>query len=1061
MVSARHADARSVTASKGAGPPRAWHPQRLRFALLSPAGPALARSLRRLLPCLLLAAALPAAALDGDKQLTQYAHSAWRVQDGLFSGSPQVMAQSADGYLWIGTNLGLVRFDGVRFVTWTPPAGERLLDSRIFSLLGARDGSLWIGTGYSISHWVRGHLVNYPQLSGRIESMVEDSQGTLWLARTQATDGMGPVCGLTQERLRCYATADGIPFPNALQITLSDQGRLWISGYSELCRWSPRSSETYFPNLSRRPEGYALFKALTTGPDGSSWAAMDKPLPPLRLEHYQQGAWRSETVPGIPAANADLRALFVDSTLALWVGTARHGVYRVRGRRVDHFDSTDGLSSDAIMRFYQDREGTVWVITAGGIDNFRDVRVTSYSLREGVAAPNVVSVLGAADGTLWVLDNYEALLARRGEQTTVLGAAQGLPGKHVSTLLEDHAGRLWLGINRDLWVYENPASKGAARFRVVRRADGTSLGIVFAIAEDARHAVWVRAGPSLYRIEDFKVQQELTSGQIASAYTLAAIPGAGVVMGQVGGDLVRIRDGRTEVSASDDPPSNRRQIRDLLVEPDGSIWGTTLDELFLWRDGVRRSLTVRDGLPCDGIFALVSDQSRAIWLYSRCGLMRLPREQLEHWWQHPGSKVQVDLLDEFDGVHPGLTSLKPQATRTPDGRLWFANGRVLQMVDPRGARTNALPPPVQIEQVIADRIAYLPADGLRLPALTRDLQIDYTALTFVAPQKVQFRYRLEGHDAGWQDPGSRRQAFYNDLGPGRYRFDVIASNNDGVWNRAGAGLSFAIAPAYYQTVWFRVLLALTAGALLWLLYLLRLRRLTERLQARASARLEERERIARELHDTLLQGFQGLMLRFQAIMTRMPGQDPARQQMGEVLDRADEVLLEGRERVRDLRTPRPPGSELSDELAHCGRELSEETGILFGLQITGTPQPLLPLVSDEAYRIGREALLNAFQHAQPSSIEAELVYEHARFRLRVRDDGKGMDESFLNMGRPGHWGLSGMRERAQALGGQLNIWSNGGAGTEIDLTLSARLAYARSVKQAPWRRSQPGAGDRK
>src|SRR5271165_166819 len=238
-------------------------------------------------------------AVNPNKQIFEYAHTAWRTQDGAFGGSPIVVTQTSDGFLWIGTNVGLVRFDGVRFTSWSPPAGERLPDPRIFSLRGARDGSLWIGTGYSISHWKAGHLVNFPRLSGRIESIVEDTGGAVWLARTQVTDGMGPVCRINDERTQCYGVADEIPFASAILLDRGSSGELWVAGYTELCRWKPGSCASYFSNAPRRRETFASLRAIATGNDGEVWAAIDRAGPVLQLQHFENGIWATRSFSGI------------------------------------------------------------------------------------------------------------------------------------------------------------------------------------------------------------------------------------------------------------------------------------------------------------------------------------------------------------------------------------------------------------------------------------------------------------------------------------------------------------------------------------------------------------------------------------------------------------------------------------------------------------------------------------------------------------------------------------------------------------------------------------------
>jgi signal transduction histidine kinase len=327
-----------------------------------------------------------------------------------------------------------------------------------------------------------------------------------------------------------------------------------------------------------------------------------------------------------------------------------------------------------------------------------------------------------------------------------------------------------------------------------------------------------------------------------------------------------------------------------------------------------------------------------------------------------------------------------------------------------------------------------------LPAHTTTLQIAYTAPNLSIPERVRFRYKLDGQEKNWNDAGRRREAFYTNLGPGHYSFHVIACNDDGVWNETGTTWNFFIAPAWYQTLWFKMLLGLAAIGLSWMLYSLRLRQATAQIQARLGERLEERERIARELHDTLIQSVDGLMLRIQ---TALSESDPNRSRLmiEKALDSADEVMLEGRQRVHALRAEATTVNELSEALASYGRDLAEDHPAEFSVALVGSPKLINPFVRDEAYRIGREALGNAFQHAGATKVEVEVTYDHAMVHMRVRDNGRGIDEYTLNGGRPGHWGLRGMRERANVIGGKLVLWSRLGVGTEIDLEIPADVAY--------------------
>jgi signal transduction histidine kinase len=360
---------------------------------------------------------------------------------------------------------------------------------------------------------------------------------------------------------------------------------------------------------------------------------------------------------------------------------------------------------------------------------------------------------------------------------------------------------------------------------------------------------------------------------------------------------------------------------------------------------------------------------------------------------------------------------------------------------------------VHIQQVTADRKTYdVESYGngqLPLPSLTRDLEIDYTGLSLVAPEKVFFRYKLEGHDTDWQDAGTRRLALYTDLPPRNYRFRVMACNNSGVWNEAGTYLDFSIAPAYYQTTLFRVSCVAAFLLLLGALYRLRLRQVARQFNIRLDERLGERTRIARELHDTLLQSCQGVLLKFSAVRFLLPpGADEAQKALGKALDQAEQAIADGRDAVQGLRPSTAPGSDLSRVISALGKELADnqsgQNPPALSVDVEGVPQSLAPLLQDEVHRIAVETLRNAYRHAGASRIEVEIRYGKRQFRLRVRDNGKGIDQNVADAGgRERHFGLTGMRERAEIVGGNLAIWSELDSGTEIELTIPASVAYAK------------------
>jgi PAS domain S-box-containing protein len=376
-----------------------------------------------------------------------------------------------------------------------------------------------------------------------------------------------------------------------------------------------------------------------------------------------------------------------------------------------------------------------------------------------------------------------------------------------------------VGVDDRLWVYQN------GRFIEITRADGSHVGTVAGMTEDGEGSIWaVTIAPSrkLVRIRDRGVVEEIAPPRIPDPHEVAIDQHGGIWLGLMNGSLARYHNGNAEVFSFDHTANLR--VRQVIVSSDGSVLGTTAGGLIGWKDGARQTMTVGNGLPCDDIFSIVSDQNN-YWLHTRCGLVEISSTQLQQWWGHPSLVLKLNVIDQSDGVRPGEAPFSPQASRSPDGKLWFANNSALQMFDPARPKKNLVPPPVHVEQIIADGKTYPSDRGLALPALVRSLEIDYTGLSFVAPEKVRFRYKLEGHDVAWQDCGGRRQAFYTDLAPGKYRFRVIAANNDGVWNEQGTLLDFSIAPAYYQTNWFRTLCLLAFLALLWAAYQVRVRQL--------------------------------------------------------------------------------------------------------------------------------------------------------------------------------------------------------------------------------------------
>jgi signal transduction histidine kinase/ligand-binding sensor domain-containing protein len=1005
-------------------------------------GPVRAAWLRRRITLVLalwmVLAVGPAAAKAFVQRISQMGHAVWRTQDGEFS-TPNAVVRTRDGYVWIGTTNGLVRFDGVRFVHWNDFGKLSIASWNIESMLATADGKLWIGTMNHVAR-ISGRDILDHTVAGRPLRMVEDDAGAVWIAQTRLAPGNGPICRLRDGEVRCFGAPE-LPLPFTPTLAKLPGGGFWVGGSQALCKWTPGQPAACFLDALLKPyAGHLGVNILTPARDGIPWVGIGQAG--LGLGRLVNGEWQAFRAPGFDGDQIVPSSLLEDRTGSLWVGTEAHGLYRIRGQSVDHFGVLDGLSSNSVTDLLEDSEGSIWAVTPRGLHQFRPLTVSRFSTAEGLERDGDDPVLPMRDGTVWIRTTPVSALSDGSFR--VLPRPAVFDKRNGTAMTEDHRGRLWIGLDRTLNIYEG------RRLLPVYHQGGTDLGVIARLVEDARHDVWALRFDQerwIYRIRGQSVIEAIEAAKLGTPQELAADPQGGLWLGYGNGDLASYRDGMLTRYPADDV--SKARVQGLMVDHDGTVLAATSAGVLVQRDGIRRRLGKQAGLPCEVLRALVRDGRGTLWLNADCGYIGVAATELERWLIEPRAPVAYRLLDATSGAQSGGGTFAPTAGCGPDGRVWFASGRFAMMIDTDQAQQRAAAPPVVIEDVRADQVTLQATPGLRVPERTRDLEIRYTALSLISPGKTRFQYRLEGRDSAWHDAENRRQAIYTDLPPGRYRFRVKAANSEGVWNEAGAALDFELPAAYYQTRWFAALCFVGLAALIYGLVLLRLRQMSRRLREQLAVKTRERERIARDLHDTLLQSTQALILRFDAATRTLPAGHPVLCDIERALDDADEVMAEGRDRVLELRLTADTLEDLAQALATVGQGLAQRHGVKFLSVVDGSPRPLAPPVRDEAYRIGREALFNAFRHARARSIEVQLIYGDKDFRLRVRDDGEGIPTSTLEAGsRPGHWGLPGMRERAQQFGATLDIWSRPGAGTEIELTIQAARAYPGLARSA-------------
>ena len=984
-------------------------------------------------------------ALNPALDIDQYAHTAWKIRDGFYKGTIHAIAQTPDGYLWLGSDFGLLRFDGVRMVPWRSPGNDDLINGRIQSLLTARDGRLWIGADGGLASWKDGKLTRYPALAGQeVPALLEDREGTVWVGVVASPAGR--LCEIHDGTVRCHG--DDGRFGNGARSLYEDSaGNLWVGAADALWRWSPGPSKRYpmpgwVNSLSEDDDGKLLISVRTGVKTLVGEEAKAYPLP-------------GGSIPD---------RLYRDRDGGLWV-VIQTGLVLIHpgGRSV--FTPSDGLSGPNVSALFEDREGNIWVATTDGLDRFRSQAVVPISAKQGLADANHVStVLGATDGSVWVGNfagltrwDHERISAYRPQGSTrprelresghVVRdiADSGLPSGAAESLFEDHRRRIWVTTPRAIAYLEN------GRFSRVKGVPGGPS----AMAEDRELNLWISNVHGLFCVRDASADEQIPWARVGRqdyASSLAADPvHGGLWLGFSKGGVSYFKDARVGAAYTEVDGLGKGRVNGLSLDRNGALWAATDGGLSRIQDGHVTTLTSKNGLPCDTVDWMMEDNEDSFWLNMDCGLVRIAGGELRSWVEDSSRTVNIMVFDSSDGVksHAFYGYGSPRVGKSADGRIWFSTFDGLRVVDPRHLPVNTLPPPVHVEALVVDDQAYDVSNGVRLPPRTNRVTIDYTALSLVAPEKVRFRFKLHGEDEQWQEV-TRRQASYTNLSPGSYRFQVLASNDSGMWNEAGAELAFSITPAYYQTSAFRALCVVVFVGVLWGAWQVRLRQLQRQLELTLRARVAERTRIARDLHDTLLQDFQAVVLMFQSGLKLIPDRPvEASRKLQQALTNAIVATTTARNAVQDLRSPDVESDDLVRSLTKIADEVTSEDRPAVQVSASETPLPLQPMVRGEVYRIAAEALRNALQHAAAHQVLVDIRYDRRALRVRVRDDGIGIDDEVLGNKPPArHFGLHGMRERAEAVGGRLDVLSKSGEGTLVDLSIPADAAYAASRRRA-------------
>src|SRR5467141_4308403 len=976
-----------------------------------------------------------ARALGPSHTFSQYLREQWTTDNNFPGGAIDAVTQTADGYLWMGTEKGLVRFDGVNFrltSSFSEFSGDPV--SGLTTDGAGRLCAIFWGAG--VLCYRDGKFVNLASILRRttleVASSWREEDGASLL--TDLIDGMLRVRG---ESVQVLAPPAVLPPSLVLAIAKTRDGKIWLGTAAGLFYFADRRT-TRVTGISD-----TKINCLLPVGDRELWVGTSKGL-------YRGNGTLFSRVDLPPAlATAEVLALLRDHDGNIWAGTTR-GLFRINAFGVSFSDESDfgGRGIDAL---FEDREGNLWAGGGRGLERIRDSVFVTYTLTAGSAHSKDGGPIDA--GPIYVDSENRTWFAPAGGGLYIMkdGRAQALQSsllhKQEIYSITGRKNEIWMGTQHSglkRFEYRNGVIGG----KTYTQADGLAENSVFAVYQSQDGAVWAGTLTSgISRFKDGRFVTYTTVDGLASN-TVSAIlePRDGTIWFATPNGLSSLSRGHwTTYATGDGLPSN--SVNCLFEDSSGVLWIGTSRGLAFFKSGrVQVPRDAPDSLR-EGAFGMSEDKKGWLWIATSGHVLRVSNQKLSSGVL---SSTEVCEYGAADGL-PNAKGVKRSRSVVADGegRIWFSMTRGLSVVDPSHITNNSAPALTHVEAIMADNNPITIGASARIPSSRKRITFIYSGLSFAVPERIRFRYFLDGFDRSWSEPTAAREAVYTNLSPGSYRFRVMASNSYGPWHDSEAAISLEVDPPHWQTRSFRASCVAAFLTLLWALYQLRLRQVARQFNIRLEERVSERTRIARDLHDTLLQSFHGLLLRFQTVSNLLPAGEP-KQKLESAIDRAAQAITEGRDAVQGLRSSTIVTNDLALALNTLGEELagdeSNPNSAEFHVAVEGTPRNLHPILRDEVYRIAGEALRNAFRHAQAHRVEVEIRYDERQLRLRVRDDGKGIDPKLLSEdGRAGHYGLHGMRERAKVVGGKLAVWTELDSGTEVELSIPASHASETSA----------------
>lgn len=981
--------------------------------------------------------------------LDRYQHSAWTTRDGAPVGVT-ALAQTHDGFIWVGSSEGLFRFDGLRFEHVEKIGTVALPKLPLMTVFSGADGGLWLGYAHGPIYEIKG---------GTIAHVSSEEQGPVSTVNSQFVDS--PDGGTWALVAPNVMTFDGkrwnVPDAGFLQIlnqkefvtrVLVDRnGNVWAGTLDKLF-YRPAHSTQFMTLEGSKQKGNVSDIVQST--DGSVWICYTESI----IERWDTDAPTPTRSNAGALSQMVARTLTFDAQGNVWLRTQKNGIEQIPAPYLDgqaapaegalaigKFDSSNGLSSDATGALLVDREDNLWVGTSHGIDRFSR---SNFARSPFPQNGSMYALAAGLDGSVWVGMQLQATQKLKDGHLST-----SIPGS-VGAIYTDRDGNTYLsreysGNSFDLWVSNGAGTKvlvhSTSPWHYMTAIVKDSHGVLWGLSENSTNGNYSLFSLNGDRWVPFAIPKVNRPPSALYADDSGRV-WYGYLRGHPNIDLIGVIDnGKASLLGAG---------QGVTI---GSIGALMSNGRHLWVGG-SEGLGFMDGMRMQvarlsqpsslgTITGIVFASNGDMWIHATTGVYRVPARDVIQAESDASHALSLTKFDGFDGL-PGPPDIHyghPTVAKSTDGRLWFATINGVVWLDPSQLVSNPVPPSISITGVVANDTAYNPSDKLTFPALTRNLDIEFSVLSLSIPERVNAKVRLLGVDSDWKDVGTRREISYSNLAPGMHQFDIAASNNDGVGSQADAHMVFYIKPAFYQTLWFRAVCVLAILATLWLAVALRLRHLSQRLRSSLDAKHKERESIARELHDTLLQGMQGLLMQMEFWAHRTDLAPNQRKAATAIEEKMRDVLIDGRDKIRRLRQDNQRDLDLVSELLTVGQEASTSSSTLFSLRVKGEPLLIRQEAGVEIFAITREAILNAYNHADADNVVVTIIYEVSALQISVSDDGVGIDRDLMEeRQRAGHWGISGMQERAVKINARLQIEALA-PGTIIRLIIPKSEAY--------------------